>query len=101
MSMNIQPGWQSSDTRSSLHSLDAAWEYLRNHGSRVFLGYLVAMLPFSAAILYIIDIVSSQSRSSLANGCMLLTAATGWRWLWLSRVQRRVQEDLKGEPPLS
>ena len=57
------------------------------------------MAPFSAVILLIIDDVTSQHRSALPFDCALLTVATLWRWVWLAFVQRRVQEDLRGEPP--
>ncbi|MBI4585992.1 MAG: hypothetical protein HY717_18435 [Planctomycetes bacterium] len=62
--------------------------------------YLAAMAPYSAAMLFVIDAISTQHRSALPFWSALLTLATLWRWLWLPAVQRRVQEDVRGEPTL-
>lgn len=85
---------------STLQPLDLAIEYLRFSGMRILPLYLLAMAPFSACVFLLIDSVTSQHRSVLPFECLLLTLATGWRWLWLAVAQRRVQADLRGEEPL-
>lgn len=97
--MPTTAGLSERSTRSSLEPLDSALDYLRERGGPVLALYLMAMAPFSAAMLMLIDIVTSQHRSALAFGCALLTLATLWRWVLLAIVQRRVQSDLRGEPP--
>jgi hypothetical protein len=85
---------------SALWALDVAVNYLRRFGHRVLPVYLVAMGPFSAAVLWLIDAIAAQDQSVLPFGCALLVLATLWRWGWLSVVQWRVQRDCRGEPPL-
>ena len=87
--------------RSALTPMDAAAEYLHARTSRVLPLYLVAMTPFSLVMLIIIDVISSQNRSGLNEACLLLTLAPIWRWIGLAWIQRRVQADLRGEPPLA
>ncbi|MAE63486.1 MAG: hypothetical protein CMJ18_04370 [Phycisphaeraceae bacterium] len=85
---------------SAFEPMDAAFDYLLRRGWRVLPLYVVAMAPFSAVMLLVIDSISSEHRSALPASCALLTAATLWRWAWLVAVQRRAQEDVRGEPPL-
>lgn len=100
MASATRADWATVGAGSCLHPLDAAAEYLRERGPRVVPLYVVAMAPFSAAMLYVIDVVTSQFRSALPFACLLLSLATLWRWGWLAAAQRRVQEDLRGDPPL-
>ena len=99
MSVQAQLSPESLGGTSALVPLDMAAEYLRIHPWRVLPLYVVAMGPFSAAMLLAIGVVSSQHRSAVPETCVWLTAATIWRWGWIAVVQRRVQHDLKGEPP--
>lgn len=85
---------------AALWALDAAVHYLRRFGHRVLPVYLVAMAPHSLTVLWLIDAIAAQDRSSLPLGCGLLALATLWRWGWLSLIQWRVQRDCRGEPPL-
>ena len=100
MAVDVATDWSAAGNASALFPLDLAQEYTRTHLARVLPAYLVAMAPFSAAMWYTIDVVTSQHRSALPSACVLLVAATLWRWAWLAVVQRRVQEDVRGEPPL-
>ena len=84
--------------RSAVLPLDASIEYIRRHLWRVLPIYVVAIVPTSAVMLIIVDAVSSQHRSALRGACGLLTLASVWRWVFVAAVQRRVQEDLRGEP---
>lgn len=99
MSATPRADWATVGTSSALHPLDAAVEYLRERGGRVLPLYLVAMAPFTGAMLFLIDVVTSQDRAALPFGCLLLALATVWRWAWLAAVQCRVQQDLRGETP--
>ncbi|MHC4887385.1 MAG: hypothetical protein ACYTGH_20100 [Planctomycetota bacterium] len=84
-------------TGPTLGSLDLAIDTLRTDWSRLIPLYLWAMLPFSGAMVLLIDAVSSEHRAALPFACFLLTAATVWRWIWLSVFQRSVQNRLRGE----
>ena len=85
--------------RSCLAPMDGALEYIRGHPERIVPGYILGMAPFSLALLLLFDTVSTGRISALPFGCVLLTAATFWRWAWLGFVQWRVQHDLRGEAP--
>ena len=89
-----------SSRAGAMHSFDVALEHLRSHGGPLLALYGLAMTPFSIAMLLLADAVTSQHRSSVAPACFLLTLAHPWRWVGLGAVQRRVQCDLRGEPPL-
>ena len=95
-----QADWATVGIGSSLHPLDAALDYIRERGGPVLGLYLVAMVPFSVAVLFLIDAVTIPQRAALPFGCALLAGATLWRWGFLGAAQRRVQADLRGEPPL-
>lgn len=84
--------------RSAYLPLDAAFEYLCRQPLRVLPLYLLAMLPTSLAVLHLFDIVASQYRSGVASAAALLTLTMPWRWIGLAVMQRRVQEDVRGEP---
>ncbi len=92
--------WMASGGRSPLFPLDEAVDYLTARSARVLPLYLAAMAPYSAAMIFMIDAITTQHRSALPFWSALLTLATLWRWLWLPAVQRRVQEDVRGEPTL-
>jgi len=83
----------------ALRPMDVAVEYLRGRAWRVLPPFLLAIVPFSAAVLMAIDVAVSQHRAAVAETCGLLTMATVWRWAWLAVVQRRVQCDLRGAAP--
>ncbi|MFP4055248.1 MAG: hypothetical protein ACLF0G_00085 [Candidatus Brocadiia bacterium] len=100
MASATRADWASVGTGSCLRPLDAATEYLRERGWRVLPAYIVAMAPCSAVVLLLIDVVTGEQRSALPFACLLLTLAVLWRWGWLGAAQRRVQADLRGEPPL-
>jgi hypothetical protein len=100
MALAAQPDWAVLDTGARLRPLDAAVSYLRQRGLRVLPLYIMAMAPFSVAVLLLIDAITIQDRPAIAFACLLLTGATLWRWLGVAAVQRRVQHDLRGEPPL-
>jgi len=87
--------------QSSLASMDVTAEYLRTHIWRILPLYVVAMLPFSLAVMYTIDAVTSQYRAMLTLTSFLLVIATLWRWVWLAALQRRVQADIRGGAPRS
>ncbi len=77
--------------------LDAAVEYIRLRIAFVLPLYAVAMLPFSIVVLLIIDATTAGQKSLAATYCIYLTAATLWRWIWLARLQQKVQADVQGQ----
>lgn len=85
---------------SVLGPLDGALEYLRRRGGRLLPLYLWANAPLAAAVLVMIDTVTAQHRSALPDAAWMLTGAMVWRWVWQGLVQKRVQEDLRGQPVL-
>src|SRR5438105_3934179 len=93
-------GWQSPDRRSALAPLDAGLEYLRAHLMRVLPLYLLAMAPLSLCALLIIDSISAGQRTALWLWALPVVPAMVWRWIGQAALQRRVQADLRGQPPL-
>ncbi len=85
---------------SAMVPMDAAIEYLRQRTWRVLPPYLIGMAFYSVGILIAIDVVTSHNRPAIGDVSLLLGIATLWRWGWLGVVQRRVQADLRGDPPL-
>ena len=81
-------------------SLDAALEYIRWRGAGLIPLYVLAMAPFSAIALFLIDAISAQHRSGMAPWCIALVPATLWRWVWLARMQQVIQQDLQSRPGL-
>lgn len=80
--------------------MDAAMDYVLDHLWRLLGPYLVAMAPYSAVVLLAIDVVTSQHRAAVGGVCALLVVATLWRWIWIGVVQRRIQQDVRGDEPL-
>ncbi|GJM24071.1 MAG: hypothetical protein DHS20C16_04860 [Phycisphaerae bacterium] len=99
MGTAVQAQYESSRASSDLASMDAAAEYVRKNLSTILPMYVVAMLPFSAAIMLTIDIVTSQYRAMTLLTSWCLVAATLWRWAWLAALQRRVQAVIRGGEP--
>jgi hypothetical protein len=97
MSGNDQATWIATSSGSVLQPLDIAFEYVRDCGLRHLPGYVLAMAPMSAAVYFLIDLISSQHRRALPFWCLVLTGATVWRWIGIAYVQCRVQYDLRGE----
>lgn len=79
--------------------LDAAVEYLRVRGARVFPLYVLAMAPHAIVVKWLLDAIVAEQRDALSGWCALLTLATVWRWIWLARIQAMVQSDLGVLPP--
>ncbi|MEX2673743.1 MAG: hypothetical protein WD294_16705 [Phycisphaeraceae bacterium] len=79
--------------------LDLTLEYLRRYPERVLGIYLLAILPMTGAMLWLVDVVTAQRRSALPAVCVLLVAATVWRWVGQAMIQRRIQADLRREAP--
>lgn len=92
--------WMTQNYRSALSPLDSASEYIREHWTRIAPTYLIAMAPFSAAMYFLINTVASKHRSALPAWCFVLSLATLWKWVFLAVMQRRIQEDIRGDPPL-
>ena len=82
----------------ALRPLDDAVEYIRSNGARVFPLYVAAVVPMTLSMLMLLDIVSTGRYSALPEGCMLLAAATVWKWIWSAIAQARVQASLSGRP---
>jgi hypothetical protein len=87
-------------SRGATGALDAALLLLRREVAVLLPLYVLAIAPVAVAMLWVIDAVAAQDRSSLAVGCALLTGATLWRWVGLAAVQRHVQTVLRGQAPL-
>lgn len=86
--------------RSSVASLDQAAAYLRAFPERVVPLYLLAMAPFSLVMVYLVDAATAADYAAIPVGAGALVPATLWRWFFLAVLQRRIQEDLRGQPPL-
>lgn len=97
---DIRPLAEARLYRSAVSPIDAALEYIREGWRSVLPLYVLAMGPFSAAMLFTIGVAASRNRSALPAGCLLLTLAVLWKWGFVAVLQRGVQEHLKGEPPL-
>jgi hypothetical protein len=82
------------------YALDAAGEYLRVRGLRLAPVYLLGMLPFSVAILFLIDAIGAEHHSGTMWWCMGLVVALVWRWCFLARVQQCVQRELQARAGL-
>jgi hypothetical protein len=80
---------------SCIAPLDSAAEYIRHRLGEVIPLYVLAMLPYSIIVLLLIDAINSRQRLAVAQYCMYLVPATAWRWIWLARLQQRVQEDMQ------
>ncbi len=76
--------------------LDAAAEYLRRRIDRVLPMYVLAMAPHAVVTGLLIEAVVGERRSDAAEYCLLLAAATVWRWVLLSKLQSMVACDLQG-----
>jgi hypothetical protein len=74
--------------------LDAAAEYWRLRFGRLLPVYILAMAPHALIANLLIAAISGEQRSLAAQYCLYLTVATLWRWVWLGRLQQRVQQDL-------
>src|ERR1700684_4609331 len=77
--------------------LDAAAEYLRGNMDKVLPLYVLAMGPHAVIVILLIDAIVGEERSAAAMYCLLLVAATVWRWIWLARLQQNVQADLQAQ----
>ncbi|MCC7193875.1 MAG: hypothetical protein IT444_13990 [Phycisphaeraceae bacterium] len=86
--------------RSVLPPLDAAIDYLRQRPMRVLPAYVMAIAPMSVCVFLLIDAITSGHRSALPEVVILFMVSFVWRWGWLGFLQRRIQVDLRGEPPL-
>lgn len=80
--------------------LDQALEYLLASPGRVLPGYVLAMAPFTLCVLWLVDVVSALDSAAMPLVAAALTLATFWRWIVQAWVQRRIQNDLRGQPPL-
>ena len=81
---------------SSTAPLDAAAEYLRTHIDRILPLYVVAMAPHALVSMALIEAISAKHGGRLQRLCIQLVAATLWRWIWLSKIQSLVQDELSG-----
>lgn len=75
-------------------SLDAAADYLRNHGARVTAWYLLAAGPVLIACWWWIAAVAMENRSQLPPASLALLGAMLWRWGVLAKIQQVVMRDL-------
>ena len=97
----MTPTWSQIGTGTALSPLDRALEYLRERGAALLPAYAVGMLPFTMVALMLVDAISANDYPALAGLLLLQLVALLWRWAWLAVVQRKVQTDLRGVPPLS
>jgi hypothetical protein len=77
--------------------LDAAVEYLRLRIDRVLPMYIFAMAPHIVITALLISALVGERRSEAALYCLYLAGATLWRWVWISRLQASVRDDLQGQ----
>ena len=77
--------------------MDATLHYLTIRLWRVLPPYLVGMSFYSLAILFAIDVITSQNRSAISDAAWLLAGATIWRWIWLGVAQRQILQDVRGD----
>ena len=96
----MTPTWSQIGTGTALSPLDRALEYLRERGAALLPAYAVGMLPFTIVALMLVDAISANDYPALAGLLFLQLGALLWRWVWLAVVQRKVQTDLRGVPPL-
>lgn len=80
----------------ALFASDWALDYLRRQLPLVLPLYVVAMTPFSAALLLVFDAITSRDRRALFPRCVLLAVTCLWRWAVLARLQQRVLTSLRG-----
>lgn len=80
----------------ALWSLDQSLEYLREHFVSAVWRYMLAMLPFTLAMIFITQAVATGRRADVNVLCVVLTAATVWRWIGLAFMQRQIQIDIAG-----
>ena len=83
---------------SCLTPLDAAADYWRSRIDRLLPLYVLAMAPHAIFAVMLIAAITGEQRSLAGQYCIYLTLATIWRWIWISRLQHRVQEDLRSQP---
>jgi hypothetical protein len=81
-----------------LRPLDEAVELLRGHMAEALPLYLAGVAPMSVAIFILIDAVAARKYSAAPEGCLLLAAATVWKWAFTSAVQGRMRARLSGKP---
>lgn len=87
------------DTQSAATGpLDAAVEYLRLRIGNIFPIYVLSMIPHAVATALLIDALIAEQRSRIGRYCLYLTAATIWRWIGLTWIQRQTQRDLQLRP---
>lgn len=94
-----QATWPLGGSESATAPLDVALEYLRRRLDRVLGLYVIAAAPMTLVMLRVIDAVTAEHRRGIGPACLLLSIATVWRWVWQAAIQRRVQQELRGEPP--
>jgi hypothetical protein len=83
---------------SCLTPLDAAAEYWRSRADQLLPMYLLAMAPHAIFAGLLIAAITGERRSLAGQYCLYLAAATLWRWVWISRLQWQVQQDLRAQP---
>lgn len=94
------PPWLPAGRGSALEPLDGALELMRTRLSTLLPIYVLAVVPLAAGGWLAIDAVTARDRAALVLVSAVLTLALPWRWAWLAVLQRRVQAELRGQPPL-
>ncbi len=79
-----------------LFALDWAMDYLRGRMPILLPLYVLAMAPFSVALLWLFDAMTSGNRPAIFERCLALAVAALWRWAVLGRLQHRILVDLRG-----
>jgi hypothetical protein len=77
--------------------LDAAADYWRANVERLLPMYVLAMAPHVVAMGIAIAAIAGEQRTAAAQCCIHLAGATIWRWIWISRLQMRVQDDVRSQ----
>jgi hypothetical protein len=83
---------------SCLSPLDAAADYWRSKVDRLLPAYVLAMGPHAIFSGLLIAAITGERRSLANEYCAYLAVATIWRWIWISRLQHQVQQDLLARP---
>jgi len=90
---DVQAMLLQSDRQSALGPMDAACGYIRARFWRLLLTYLLLMIPYSAVMLMLVDIVTSEYRARVSEACFYLTLATFWRWIGQAKMQADILRD--------